>query len=246
MWVVLNGSHTNWQGIADATMPAPASKDRTVNVLELASKFLISYFIGSFMGSLVMGRIRGGIDIRTMGSGNAGGTNALRTQGVAFALGVMVIDIGKGVIASALVPGIDIPFIRSSPEISREWLTLCCAAAAVIGHVWPMWHQFRGGKGAATLVGTLIVLAPYLLLPVLSVWVVVLLLSGFVGLSTISAGISAPILMWFVRFPEDQPVFIYCLAMSMYIIFSHRSNIRRMVRGEESRFTWTTLLRRNR
>ena len=224
----------------------PANKDRTDNVLELACKFLISYFIGSFMGSLVMGRIRGGIDIRTMGSGNAGGTNALRTQGLAFALGVMVIDIGKGVIASAFVPGIDVPFIGSSPDISREWLTLCCAAAAVIGHVWPMWHQFRGGKGAATLVGTLIVLAPYLLLPVLSVWAVVLVLSGFVGLSTISAGISAPLVMWFTRFPEDQPVFIYCVVMAMYIIFSHRSNIWRMYRGEESRLGRAMLLRRNR
>ncbi|MGI9206269.1 MAG: glycerol-3-phosphate 1-O-acyltransferase PlsY [Woeseiaceae bacterium] len=223
-----------------------ANKDLTGNVLELASKFLISYFIGSFMGSLVVGRIRGGIDIRTMGSGNAGGTNALRTQGLAFALGVMAIDIGKGVIATSMVPGIDIPFVGSSPNISREWLTLCCAAAAVVGHVWPMWHQFRGGKGAATLVGTLIVLAPYILLPVVSIWAVVLLLSGFVGLSTISAGISAPVLMWYLRFPEDQPVFIYCLIMAMYIIFSHRSNIRRMFRGEESRVTRAMLLRRNR
>ena len=109
-----------------------------------------------------------------------------------------------------------------------------------------MWHQFRGGKGAATLVGTLIVLAPYLLLPVVSIWLVVLLLSGFVGLSTISAGIAAPVLMWLLRLPEDQPVFIYCLAMSMYIIFSHRSNIGRMIRGEESRVTRAMLLRRNR
>lgn len=225
---------------------AAANKDLTGIVLELASKFLISYFLGSFMGSLVMGRIRGGVDIRTMGSGNAGGTNALRTQGVAFALGVMAIDIGKGVLATALVPGINIPTIGPSPDISREWLTLCCAAAAVIGHVWPMWHQFRGGKGAATLVGTLIVLAPYLLLPVVSIWLVVLLLSGFVGLSTISAGIAAPVLMWLLRLPEDQPVFIYCLAMSMYIIFSHRSNIGRMIRGEESRLTRAMLLRRNR
>lgn len=204
-------------------------------MLELAIKFLLSYFLGSIMGSMVMGKIRGGIDIRTMGSGNAGGTNALRTQGLSFALGVMVIDVGKGVIGTGIVPGIDLPVVGVSPDVSREWLTLCCAAASVIGHVWPMWHQFRGGKGAATLVGTLIVLAPFLLLPVLAVWVVVLVLSGFVGLSTIVAGFSAPVVLALVRLPDDQPIFIYCTVMAMYIVFSHRSNLRRMLSGNETK-----------
>ncbi len=122
-------------------------------MLELGTKFLLSYFIGSLMGSLIMGHIRGGVDIRTMGSGNAGGTNALRTQGFAFALGVVIIDVGKGVIGAGIIPGLDLPFIGASPEVSWTWLTISCATAAVIGHVWPMWHGFRGGKGAATLIG---------------------------------------------------------------------------------------------
>lgn len=214
-------------------------------MLELAAKFLLSYFIGSIMGSLVIGRIRGGVDIRTMGSGNAGGTNALRTQGFFFAMGVMVIDIGKGVIGTGFVPGIDLPFIGTSTDVSREWLTLCCAAASVIGHVWPMWHQFRGGKGAATLMGTLIVIAPYLLLPVLSVWGVVLVLSGYVGLSTIVSGFTAPVVLAMIRLPDDQPVFIYCAAMAMYIAFSHRSNIQRMRAGSESKLTSAMIFHRN-
>jgi len=196
------------------------------------------------MGSMVMGRIRGGIDIRTMGSGNAGGTNALRTQGLSFALGVMVIDIGKGIIGTGVVPGIDLPIVGASPDVSREWLTLCCAAASVIGHVWPMWHQFRGGKGAATLVGTLIVLAPFLLLPVLAVWVLVLVLSGFVGLSTMLAAFSAPVVLALVRLPDDQPIFIYCTVMAMYIVFSHRSNLSRMRSGEETKLTRAMIFRR--
>jgi glycerol-3-phosphate acyltransferase PlsY len=212
-------------------------------MLELAIKFLLSYFLGSIMGSLVMGRLRGGVDIRTMGSGNAGGTNALRTQGWAFALGVMIIDIGKGVIGTGFVPGIDLPFVGESPDVSREWLTLCCAAAAVVGHVWPMWHQFRGGKGAATLVGTLIVLAPDLLLPVIGAWVLVLVLSGYVGLATMLAGFTAPTVLAFTRLPDDQPVFIYCTVMAMYIVFSHRANIRRMRVGEETRVTKAMLFR---
>ena len=214
-------------------------------MLELAIKFLLSYFLGSIMGSLVVGRIRGGIDIRTLGSGNAGGTNALRTQGAGFAIGVMVIDIGKGVIATAIVPGIDLPVIGESPDVSREWLTLCCAAASVIGHVWPMWHQFRGGKGAATLVGTLIVLAPYLLLPVLAAWVLVLILTGFVGLSTMLAGFTAPVVLALSRLPDDQPVFIYCTVMAMYLVFSHRSNLHRMKAGTETRLARAMNFRRN-
>lgn len=214
-------------------------------MLELAAKFLLSYFIGSVMGSLVVGRIRGGVDIRTMGSGNAGGTNALRTQGFAFAMGVMVIDIGKGVIGTGFVPGIDLPFIGTSPDVSREWLTLCCAAASVIGHVWPMWHQFRGGKGAATMMGTLVVLAPYLLLPIMSVWGVVLVLSGYVGLSTIVAALTAPVVLATIRLPDDQPLFIYCTAMAIYIAFSHRSNIQRMRTGRESKLASAMIFNRN-
>lgn len=213
-------------------------------MLELGIKFLISYFIGSVMGSMVMGRIRGGVDIRNLGSGNAGGTNALRTQGWMFALGVVVIDVGKGVIGTGFVPGMDIPGVGSSPEVSRIWLTLSCAAASVIGHVWPMWHEFRGGKGAATLIGTLIVLAPSLLAPVLGAWLVVLALSGYVGLATMCAGVTAPVYLAMTRLPSDQPVFIYCVAMAMYIVFSHRSNILRMREGTEHRVTRAMLFGR--
>ena len=101
-----------------------------LRMLELSIKFLLSYFIGSVMGSMVIGRLRGGVDIRTMGSGNAGGTNALRTQGWVFALGVVIIDIGKGAIGAGVVPGLNMPFVATDVALSRDWLTLCCAAAA--------------------------------------------------------------------------------------------------------------------
>jgi len=213
-------------------------------MLELGTKFLLSYFIGSLMGSLIMGQIRGGVDIRTMGSGNAGGTNALRTQGFAFALGVVIIDVGKGVVGAGLIPGLDLPFIGASPDVSRTWLTISCATAAVIGHVWPMWHGFRGGKGAATLIGTLIVLSPSIILPVLLTWLLVLGLSGFVGLSTMCAGIAAPIVIAITQLPDQQPVFIYCAGMAMYLIFSHRSNIARMRAGIENRVSRAILFKR--
>lgn len=204
-------------------------------MLELGVKFLISYFIGSLMGALIVGWLRGGVDIRTMGSGNAGGTNALRTQGVLFALGVVIIDIGKGVIGAGVVPGLELPFVPVDPAISREWLTLCCAAAAVFGHVWPVYHRFRGGKGAATLVGTFTIIAPQLILPMLLVWGTVLIVSGYVGLATMAAAIAVPVWVAATRLPEDQPLLIYCIVMAAYIVRWHRQNIARMKNGTEHR-----------
>jgi glycerol-3-phosphate acyltransferase PlsY len=204
-------------------------------MLELGVKFLISYFIGSLMGAMIMGKLRGGVDIRTMGSGNAGGTNALRTQGVLFALGVVVVDIGKGVVGAGVIPMLDIPFVPTDPDISRTWLTISCAAAAVFGHVWPIYHAFRGGKGGATLVGTLVILAPQLILIVLLVFAAVLVSFGYVGLATMSAATSLPIWLAITRLPEDQPLFIYLTVMAACVIYWHRSNIGRMFAGNENR-----------
>lgn len=215
-------------------------------MLELGSKFLIAYFIGSLMGSMIVGRLRGGVDIRELGSGNAGGTNALRTQGFFFALGVVVVDIGKGALAAGVVPGLLLPFVATDPEISRTWLTLCCAAAAVMGHVWPIYHRFRGGKGAATLIGTILVLAPILVVPLLLVWAWMMLLTGYVGLSTMVAAIALPVWLAFTRLPDDQPLFIYCVFMAGFIIYCHRSNIARMRAGTEHRNTKLLLWRTKR
>ena len=213
-------------------------------MLELGTKFLISYFLGSVMGSIVMGRLRGGVDIREMGSGNAGGTNALRTQGFGFALGVVIIDIGKGVLGAGVVPGLEIPFIAQDPAVSRTWLALCCGAAAVLGHVWPIYHGFRGGKGAATYIGALLVLAPKLILPMLLVFAVVLVISGFVGLSTMSAATSLPI--WLTLTGSSLELIIFSTCMAGFIIFCHRSNIRRMRDGVENRNERVMLFRRTR
>ena len=204
-------------------------------MLELGVKFLISYFIGSLMGAMIVGKLRGGVDIRELGSGNAGGTNALRTQGFVFALGVVIVDIGKGVIGAGVVPLLDIPFVPEDPSISRTWLTLSCASAAVFGHVWPIYHGFRGGKGGATLIGTLAVLAPQLIIVVLLVFAAILVTTGYVGLSTMSAAVALPVWVAITRLPEDQPLFIYLAVMAMLVIYWHRSNIQRMLGGNENR-----------
>jgi glycerol-3-phosphate acyltransferase PlsY len=215
-------------------------------MLELGVKFLISYFIGSLMGAMIVGKLRGGVDIRTMGSGNAGGTNALRTQGLVFALGVVIIDIGKGVIGAGLVPELNVPFVPEDPMLSRTWLTICCAAAAVLGHVWPIYHGFKGGKGAGTFVGTLVVLGPGLIIGVLLVWAWVLVMTGFVGLATMSAATALPVYLGIMVLPDNQPLFIYTTVMAMCIIFWHRSNIQRMRAGSEHRNTRLMIFRRTR
>ena len=215
-------------------------------MLELGVKFLISYFIGSLMGSIIVGRLRGGVDIRTMGSGNAGGTNALRTQGIMFALGVVVIDIGKGVVGAGIVPGLELPYVPVDPNVSRTWLTLCCATAAIFGHVWPIYHRFRGGKGAATFVGTIFVLTVTLIIPLLVIWVAVLVLSGYVGLATMAAAVALPVWVGLTLLPVEQPLFIYCVVIAAYIVFWHRSNIQRMRAGTEHRNTGLMIFGRKR
>jgi len=168
----------------------------------------------------------------------------LRTQGVFFALGVVIIDIGKGVIGAGIVPELHLPYIPEDPMLSRAWLTICCAMAAVLGHVWPIFHDFKGGKGAGTFVGTMVILSPSLILGLLLVWAWVLVLSGFVGLATMSAATALPIFLGVAVLPDQQPLFIYTVVMAMLIIFWHRSNIQRMRAGTEHRNNRLMIFRR--
>ena len=104
-------------------------------MLELGVKTLLAYLLGSIIGGLIIGQLRGGVDIRTLGSGNAGGTNALRTQGPMFAFWVLVIDAGKGWVAAEVLPPLQLPSVGIDPTIDRLWLAVACAAAVVVGHV---------------------------------------------------------------------------------------------------------------
>jgi glycerol-3-phosphate acyltransferase PlsY len=161
-------------------------------------------------------------------------------------LGVVIIDVGKGAFAAGYIPGLDLPFVGIDPAVSRTWLTMCCAAAAVIGHVWPMWHNFKGGKGAGTFIGTLIIVGPWLIVPVLLVWAWMLALFGYVGLATMTAAVSSAVYIAITRLPDDQPIFIYCVVMAGFIIFCHRSNIQRMRDGVEFKNTKLMIFSRNR
>lgn len=195
---------------------------------------LAAYLLGSLSGSLLLGKWRG-VDIRTLGSGNAGGTNALRTQGVGFALGTVLVDVGKGVLAAWLA-------WRWLPAGASPGWMYACAIAAAVGHVWPVFHGFRGGKGAATVVGTLIVLWPLALPVVLAVWLLGLTLSGYVGLSTVLAGASLFALALLVH--ADPARTAFAAGAAVLLLFTHRANLARLRAGRESRFERVRVLGR--
>ena len=210
-------------------------------MLELGFKALLAYLLGSVLGSLWLGRLRG-VDIRTQGSGNAGGTNALRTQGWIFALGVVVVDVGKALLAVGWLPGVDFPGIGLDPRVDRDWLAVTCAAAVVFGHVYPVWYEFRGGKGAATLLGAVAVLAPQALVPVLLVWLVTVMLTGYVGLGTMLGTATLPA-YFALSAPGRVPLLVFGLVLAAFIVFTHRSNLQRMRAGDENRARRLWLLR---
>ncbi len=210
-------------------------------MLELGLKTLIAYLLGSLMGALLVGQVRN-VDIREQGSGNAGGTNAFRTQGFWFAAVTVLIDVGKGWIAAGCLPSLAIPGVVSDPMVSRDWLAVSCAAAVVAGHVWPQFYGFRGGKGGATLVGTLLALAPFLVAIAIACWLVVVMLTGFVGLATMTAAASVPVTVRLLDL-EPAPLFAYSLAMAVLIAWAHRANVARMRAGTEPRFNRLWLFR---
>jgi acyl phosphate:glycerol-3-phosphate acyltransferase len=203
--------------------------------MDFLIKVVLAYLLGSVVGSLVVGRLRGGVDIRKLGSGNAGSTNALRTQGMAFGIWVIVIDVIKGWMAATLVPRIPIPGFLPPVGEEAAWLAAACAFAAVVGHVFPVWHGFRGGKGVATLLGAYAGLQAFLLVPLLASWLAVIMVSGFVGLSSIAASLAIPVYLLMRDGPRLTPLLAFALACAVLVIYTHRGNVRRMRAGTEPR-----------
>lgn len=205
-------------------------------MLELGLKLTLAYWLGGAMGSLVVGRLRGGADIRLSGSGNPGATNALRAHGKLFALQVLIIDVGKGVLAVAVIPGLALPGVPADPEIPRGLIIYGVAFAAVVGHVYPVWFGFRGGKGGATAAGLLGYFSIGLAVPIILFWIAVIAATGFVGLATMAAAIAAAAYIGLTGLPEQHGLFVFACAVALLVVYTHRGNIRRMLDGTESRF----------
>jgi glycerol-3-phosphate acyltransferase PlsY len=203
--------------------------------MDFAFKILLAYLLGSIVGSLVVGKLSGGVDIRKLGSGNAGSTNALRTQGPAFAIWVILIDVAKGWLAAAVLPGIVLPGVPGSTGAAASWLPAVCAFTAILGHVFPVWHGFRGGKGVATLVGAFAGLELILLVPLFASWLGLVAVSGFVGLASIVAALAVPVYLLMRDGAVLTPLMGFALACALLVIYTHRGNVRRMQAGTEPR-----------
>ncbi|HEY0766491.1 MAG TPA: glycerol-3-phosphate 1-O-acyltransferase PlsY [Steroidobacteraceae bacterium] len=203
-------------------------------MIELLVKGGLCYLLGSIVGSLVIGRLRG-VDIRALGSGNAGATNALRTQGKAVAFCVLVIDVAKGWIATRLIAPSVLPGIAPAAPELQLWCVTVCGLAVILGHVYPLWYGLRGGKGVATLVGAVLGIHPWLLLPMVLTWLAAVILFGFVGLASMLAALALAVSISLSDASPWVPLFTYGILAAVLILFTHRYNIARMRAGTESR-----------
>ena len=203
-------------------------------MLELITKALLAYALGAIVASLVIGRLRG-VDIRTLGSGNAGATNALRTQGKAVGLTVLLIDLLKGWIASGWLAMANLPVLTPAPPALERWSVPLCSLAVMLGHIYPAWFGFRGGKGVATLVGVLLGISGWLLLAFLATFLLTVILIGYVGLGSILGTIAVVLAVGVGHFEPRGPLLSFALAAALLVIYTHRANIERMWRGTESR-----------
>ncbi len=203
--------------------------------MEILIKFVLSYLIGSTSGSILLGKLKG-VDIRNMGSGNAGGTNAFRVQGASFAAGVLGIDILKGFISTKFISAMSLP-IYSSSTVDPNLLIILCGVAAILGHVYPLYHGFRGGKGGGAAIGMVFAISwPSISLAIL-LWLVILLITGYVGLGTMLGSVSVIYFAHYFRDTINNPYYLpFTIFLSFFIIYTHRSNIKRMLDGTENRF----------
>jgi len=194
--------------------------------------FIMAYLIGSIPTSVWVSRYFFNIDIRDFGSGNAGATNTFRVLGVKAGSFVFLFDFLKGFVA------VDLAYLIMAGEMSNTALTnlqIGLGIVAVLGHIFPIWANFRGGKGIATLFGMILAIQPTVALCLVGVFVVMLFTTRYVSLSSIAASVAFPILLLFIF---REPVMLYkvfAIAAAVLVVLSHHKNIGRLVSGNENR-----------
>ena len=191
--------------------------------------FALSYVLGATPSSYWVSRLVRGIDLREHGSGNLGATNVFRVVGPGWATPVMLVDVGKGFVPVWFFPGlIDATF---------GW-TLAFGGAAIVGHIFSFWVGFKGGKGVATSAGVLLALAPWAVLGCVAVSCVLTFPTGYVALGSVGAATSLPIFVALTPQQGGQGLMWFSLALAVFVTWAHRSNLRRLLAGTESRFRW--------
>ncbi|PKP51811.1 MAG: acyl-phosphate glycerol 3-phosphate acyltransferase [Bacteroidetes bacterium HGW-Bacteroidetes-1] len=197
---------------------------------------LFAYLLGSIPTAVWVGKWFYDVDVRNAGSGNAGATNTIRVLGVKAGIPVIIIDVLKGYIAV-----ISVTFIVriSGGDTVSPYLEMGAGAMAVIGHTLPVFAGFRGGKGVATLLGVGLGLFPYAAWVAVAIFVIVLIFSKYVSLSSMSAGILFPFVVYFVFPPPNWAFYVLAVAVAVFIPYTHRKNIKRLFNGTESKVNFS-------
>lgn len=190
-----------------------------------------AYLLGSIPTSVWIGKLFYNIDVREFGSGNAGATNTFRVLGKKAGIPVLIIDILKGTAAVAL--SYLSPFEPGSPVFVN--LQLGLGVAALIGHIFPVFAGFRGGKGVATILGIVICITPVSCSLALVVFLVVLTASRYVSLSSMSAGLSYPVILNLIMHNQNKVLILFSLAVAVLLVITHRKNIQRLLKKQESK-----------
>lgn len=194
---------------------------------------LVAYLLGSIPSSVWIGKIFYGIDVREHGSGNAGTTNTIRILGYKAGIPVFIIDALKGWLAVFLTkiifgyfPSMEMP----------EYMPIVSAVAVVLGHIFPVFAGFRGGKGVATLLGVGFGLIPIPALIALAIFMVVLFSFGYVSLASITAAVTLPVVTYFFVMPDNIFLLLLTIAVAVFVPITHRQNIKRLMNGTENKF----------
>ncbi len=196
---------------------------------------ILAYLVGSIPSAVWVGRQFYGIDVREFGSGNAGATNTFRVLGKKPGIAVLIMDILKGFLAVKLAYIVG-DYSSDSPEFIDFELAL--AVCGLMGHIFPVYVGFRGGKGIATMLGILIGVHPQAALVCAVVFIITLMLSGYISLSSMMAGITFPVVIM-VFYSTNSSINIFSLAVAVIILVTHQRNIERILSKEESRIKWS-------
>lgn len=211
-------------------------------MLSLAAIIVLSYLVGSIPGSILVGKVFHGIDVRNHGSGNAGATNTFRVLGWKSGVLATIIDLGKGIVAAGYISGLRIDPIPGGFGFweAATVVSLIAGVAAVVGHMFPVWAGFKGGKGVNTTAGMLIALTPGTMALTLAVFVLVLVLTRYVSVASLSAIVTYPMAIGISKYLLDSPVldasiFVFALFLAIGLFVAHRTNIQRLMNGTENR-----------
>lgn len=208
-----------------------------IEILCIAMGLAVSYLIGSMTPSIWIGRIFYNVDVRTKGSKNAGTTNTIRVLGPKAGIIVFIIDVLKGCLALYLSNLFVAAFLDDTP---LEIFNIISAACVVLGHVFPIYEGFKGGKGVATMLGVLIYLYSEIFWILLLIFIIVFIIWRYISLGSITAAIAFPITYYIysVYWAKDiDPIlFIFAIVVAIFIVITHRNNIKRLAKGEEKKF----------